>query len=904
MIKLRNLIALISLLLMTPALASTINFVKVVEGFDNAIYVATHTGLKRFDGMTYHEINALPSRRVYDVVVNQNDKRLYASVEGHGVFEWNGESNQAHLITNTVPRKLTAANSVVYFANYEGVSFKSSRNGVSGSVLVGKKVIRLFSHDDVAYVLTEDGLWQLMGDKATHLYDVALNNAKVAAIGDKIFFNNGNELLCYSILEGNVSTLQLSGKPNALSIYKQGYVAAAIEDKVYLHSLFGKAKQGFMLTTQADYIKDLLVDSASNIWLVSNTGLKVLDINSTEIKMPVQSQYNVVSNSAQSFLVGTGQGVFMHQHTRLEWDQRNTELKELAALDVTDLHQHNTLLAVATSNGLVLPVSVPGERDFNMQLVNSDYVLNVNVVNDEWVIGTSANGIKSYNLDGVETNTFEHIDLPSKEVLSTKLFDNKLFIATGNGLAIYNMINGGVRHELVHITGKISNVQDFNAKVYTGTYGDGLFVNEKGEWRTVNGPKFITDLIKFNDHLVAATPQGLYQLVGDSLALIPNTEQRYFGSNSLVVGLEGLYAVNDKALMRFKNLNFEALAPLNLNRIAVNGSANTLDKLSTKDYITLHFSNNDYINQPFYKTEFKHNDSNWLPLKNGELMLSQLSQGQHTIVVRTKLNQEEYQQSEPIVFYVSGPFYTSVWFLVCVIIAAIVIVCAVSFVLLRRNQQMRNVYRTARSNNQKLAISEALQKLMKGSELCQGTPLQLSDGLVLLDEARINLFDIVQAYGALGIGNLKQGIEMLHISTKTQYPNRDIEFNLSLGDKPLGSKVEQDVFAFINHALSNALKHSNASYIEVSGKRNLDTVSVFVQDNGRGITFIDKFFKFGTGIESMRDIATSLNGRVEFKRSKFNSKGSIISLSFDLPQLDSAPDDLISHYKIESNKLK
>lgn len=80
------------------------------------------------------------------------------------------------------------------------------------------------------------------------------------------------------------------------------------------------------------------------------------------------------------------------------------------------------------------------------------------------------------------------------------------------------------------------------------------------------------------------------------------------------------------------------------------------------------------------------------------------------------------------------------------------------------------------------------------------------------------------------------------------------EGNATVGDDP----AEAAIRAAVREALTNVVRHSDASKARVTVRRGPELISVQVCDDGKGGDFVE-----GHGIRGMRERAASLGGHVD-----------------------------------------
>ncbi|MEP7108406.1 MAG: sensor histidine kinase [Ferruginibacter sp.] len=89
----------------------------------------------------------------------------------------------------------------------------------------------------------------------------------------------------------------------------------------------------------------------------------------------------------------------------------------------------------------------------------------------------------------------------------------------------------------------------------------------------------------------------------------------------------------------------------------------------------------------------------------------------------------------------------------------------------------------------------------------------------------------------------------------------------------VSGEIRRNVYMVVKEALNNILKHSRATDVSITLKREKDGLSLYIHDNGTGIDF-DKLRRFGNGLINMKK-------RMEESQILFkieNNKGTLITL--------------------------
>ena len=79
-------------------------------------------------------------------------------------------------------------------------------------------------------------------------------------------------------------------------------------------------------------------------------------------------------------------------------------------------------------------------------------------------------------------------------------------------------------------------------------------------------------------------------------------------------------------------------------------------------------------------------------------------------------------------------------------------------------------------------------------------------------------------------------------------------------DKHLNSRIQTYIYRIAQEALSNAIKYSECSYLQLSLSSTHHALSLVVQDNGKGFIFDHAISFRGTGLYNMRQRAKVLGG--------------------------------------------
>jgi signal transduction histidine kinase len=102
------------------------------------------------------------------------------------------------------------------------------------------------------------------------------------------------------------------------------------------------------------------------------------------------------------------------------------------------------------------------------------------------------------------------------------------------------------------------------------------------------------------------------------------------------------------------------------------------------------------------------------------------------------------------------------------------------------------------------------------------------------------------------------------------------QFDSSLESIDLDREKAMALFRIIQEALTNILRHSQATRVNIIIEKEDDELTVEVKDNGRGITESEKAGPSSLGLIGMQERAHLINGRIEI--TGFPGKGTVVTV--------------------------
>ncbi len=112
-------------------------------------------------------------------------------------------------------------------------------------------------------------------------------------------------------------------------------------------------------------------------------------------------------------------------------------------------------------------------------------------------------------------------------------------------------------------------------------------------------------------------------------------------------------------------------------------------------------------------------------------------------------------------------------------------------------------------------------------------------------------------------------LENLVYSLQKLNANIEINFTTNVTDK-LDDKLSQNLYFIAKELINNALRHSNASIIDVELMKENNQTELKVSDNGIGYDFEKALKKDGLGLESINSRVALMNAQIEITKKPLN----------------------------------
>lgn len=166
----------------------------------------------------------------------------------------------------------------------------------------------------------------------------------------------------------------------------------------------------------------------------------------------------------------------------------------------------------------------------------------------------------------------------------------------------------------------------------------------------------------------------------------------------------------------------------------------------------------------------------------------------------------------------------------------------------------------------KMEVSSFEKKLKKIA------PDNVSQGLQeKIESMKSILDDLVVLTGKLSMELRPNMLDVLGLIPSIEWLAKDFKeksgiecvFENSISSPDLEPKCSTEVFRILQEALTNIIRHANATKVTIKFVSDLNGYIVSVQDNGRGIKEEEKKSPYSLGLLGMRERALVFNGEVE-----------------------------------------
>ncbi len=462
---------------------------------------------------------------------------------------------------------------------------------------------------------------------------------------------------------------------------------------------------------------------------------------------------------------------------------------------------------------------------------------------------------------------------------------------------------------------KIAELSDGNLILCTAGKGLALF-NKNKIIRIISvkdklGSNTINDIIVIDDHVYIATNKGLscfiYQHGALSFKFNYDSNEGLLSNkvNAILIKDSILYAATSEGLSIVTIKDYQFKKPYlqtSIKFFKVNGEnmlqANALNIDYNKSHLQVHFKTPVFSHPELlsYQYQLKGKSQNWVSTINDFVEFYGLPPGQYTFKVRAKYNNIVDQHPSEITFTITPPFWQTRWFIAFVIIVAIVVVfIIIRFVAKRKYEKQLFLIENERNLSiERTRIADEMHDDV-GADLSNLLLKIRMDEIKFAQKGAIDLIGLRQATSNI-IKKMDEIIWSLNAQRDTleglvnfiaKYHQEVIYSNKITGklkmpgqiaDVSIRAELKRDIFLTVKEVLNNALKHANASEIDLMIAITEKRIDLLIKDNGVG--FNQEKIYTGNGLKNIQKRTLKNKGSISIKSSENN--GTTIKLNFPL----------------------
>ncbi len=795
---------------------------QVMEISDQRFLIGTTKGIYVFD---------LNSKRVAPFLHDTFQETVYAFSKGPQGYLW-----------------LSTKDGIRILDIEKGVLKDFSPKGVKSEILSTEVIFSI-------YKTTNNMVWVGTSNNGLYSYDPALDKFKY------LDTNGGlSSSMIWSIAQVDENEYWL-GTDNGVNILRKK-PGLSWTGSSFLNEGLESVKPLKMEGVQGERINMIFVDDVGNKWLsVHSKGLFILDPTNRLVKKIVFNQGDVVSNQitsviklGQEYWVTTFNGIFIVNKLFETEERFLREELEAQYFFKAYLDSENNIW-LGTNNGFY-KYEVRNDRftHFPYQ-ANSSNSPGFYFVNDfeeaqdgsMW-LATFGGGFDSFNEKDQAYYHFDNEQGLANNVISSLIKDKRgnLWLGTNRGISRFDPKDTS-----------IVNFDVSNGLVFNETAINARYRNTEGE-------------------LFFGTAGGLVVFHPDSLAANEPAQRPKF------TGVK---------------INYEDVS------IAVQdgGSINLFpkDKVLSLEFATLAFRNAQKL---IYEFKIDGIDDHWVvtDASNRRATYSTLPFGTHSFQVRARDFYGGTSQVASISLIVHPPLWLSWWFIIALIAFVILSIVAISRAYYRnklkvrlRDVELKQQIQTERERisrdlhdnvgSQITHIISSLDNISYQHRETTAVKTKLND---LGDFTRSTLRFLRETIWVIN----KNAIRLSEFAEKAQdYGNKmceNIETGFSIEksgeDVVLNPTMTMNLFRVFQEGINNAIKHAEATEIEVKIQGDSHEMKLWIQDNGKGFDGNHKQGHYGLG--NMKDRVEEMKGQFEILSS---AKGTVVKIQVPISKTTS-----------------
>lgn len=668
----------------------------LTQGNDDAMYFANHHYLLRYDGVKW-EKNMLPHKTVIRSIMADGNKIYSGSYKEFGY--WFRKDGKMHYVSisdgkkvfdekeNEEIWKIFKFNNKIYFQSFAGIFWYDGKHIkkvklpflISYCYTINNQLL-IAAVDKGVYKMNNNHIqkvkgWSALENNVIHGIEKHHNKTYIFTRKNGIYVEEKGVLNSW---KSPLNSILKSENINAARFIKNNKLAIGTARKgLYIYNLSDGSYENINRNNVLinNTILNLCLDNENDLWLGLDNGISHIEIDSPisifyDNSGTLGSVYSV-ARTPKGYLMASNHGVFKYEDKQLSMIP-NSEGQAWSISRINDkcIIGHNEGNFIYENNQLLKLNNVHGGEN-----------LTKSSINDIYLQGTYS-GIMIYNKISDLSSRIEVKNLlnPIKHVAQNS--KNEIWAADkykGLYRILYNDSYQTIKVENVSQRNKITN--DFRIKIFE--FRNEMLFLINNFWYTFNSLsnkleknklfnsnfKNISDIVAIDDsHFIVLKEGLLYQIYVNGNKFVWNSIQEKYYKGKIINDDLNVFKNNGNYIVNlddgFIALNLKDGNKQNTNvKIEAFNNDNLLKNNSRVEYnseLKINIISGKYGATKQNLSYKMHNTNSFIPVKEGLIVLNNLSSGSHTITVYG-YDGINYNKICDFSFIVANPWYFSFW---------------------------------------------------------------------------------------------------------------------------------------------------------------------------------------------------------------------------------------------------
>ena len=343
-----------------------------------------------------------------------------------------------------------------------------------------------------------------------------------------------------------------------------------------------------------------------------------------------------------------------------------------------------------------------------------------------------------------------------------------------------------------------------------------------------------------------------------------------------------IYAIGNKGLFKYNNA--EAFTEMKKTKLIIS---------QNKSKFNINTIN--YFNPESIQIHYKLNNQKWITTTNQVLDFKNLKQDRYVITFKYKDNLSNWRYSKPYYFKIQFPWYQQTWFYTIItLIVAVPIIALLFFQLkksiaknklfkenLRKNEELQLALKEVRKNiarefhdelGNKIASISIMSNMLIDENYNTNTNIKTKKLHQIKKDADYLYEGVKDFIWSLDHqnDNLKQLVFYLNDFGENLFENSDIQFytnnNFISSEITLPFYWSKQIALIFKEAMTNTLKHSQASKVELNFHLQENELKIKLKDNGIGFNY--GTIKESNGLQNMFFRSEAIEQKLVIKSEK------------------------------------